>query len=357
MSQQPCYHRIKRILNSYQQSADRSLKGPDGDDGMTAVVATAPNASKSLRPDAARPGYFIATPLEEVIDSTQSTFLPPKADKCIVQTDSVLSTECWNGAPHDIGAPLSDAKPARVSRAISKPLNTPGPSCPLLIAAEGSTSYELTEIMLKNKLITCFKIGGERRLCMPQVLKEVLNIFTPAQIQSVSDSLHINFAECNAAQLEALKKGGVLPSGVPRCGLVTLTDAERLCAALLESPPSTCQSRLDSTAIPVAHECFGGCKGMFLPREYISPSSLCIECLKCTGRLNPSEFVTHTHSRQEDRICHWGFDMSNWRFYLMLSPNSDDLSVMQRQQKILDDMKGRFLGKEVSQVSIEFSKF
>ena len=43
------------------------------------------------------------------------------------------------------------------------------------------------------------------------------------------------------------------------------------------------------------------------------------ECTECRSYLSPQKFVSHSHSQQENRTCHWGFDSSNWAAYIQVS--------------------------------------
>ena len=61
----------------------------------------------------------------------------------------------------------------------------------------------------------------------------MLRDYTLADINNVCDELHIYCSRCSPDQLEVLKVTGVLPVSAPSCGLITKTDAERLCNALL----------------------------------------------------------------------------------------------------------------------------
>ena len=35
--------------------------------------------------------------------------------------------------------------------------------------------------------------------------------------------------------------------------------------------------------------------------------------------MSPAKFVCHSHSKQENRTCHWGFDSANWAAYIQVS--------------------------------------
>ncbi|EEC16019.1 ski oncogene, putative [Ixodes scapularis] len=129
---------------------------------------------------------------------------------------------------------------------------------PLLTPPDQSRCSERSETQLESYSISCFSVGGERRLCLPQILSTVLAEFSQPQINGVCDELHIFCSRCNAEQLDVLKATGVIPSSAPSCGLITKSDAERLCAALIHqgAPPQGSSGGPDP--VPVYHECFGG---------------------------------------------------------------------------------------------------
>ncbi|XP_057335596.1 ski oncogene [Microplitis mediator] len=217
---------------------------------------------------------------------------------------------------------------------------------PILTAPDQSCS-ERCETLLENERISCFVVGGERRLCLPQILNTVLQDFSLQQINQVCDELQIYCSRCTHDQLEELKLSGILPRNAPSCGLITQTDAERLVSALLLRTetrelglihPDDIQHlkhqhrddkdllkkeelMLDDSIVrfKVYHECFGKCKGIFDADLFDSEDSACIECLECGCQFSPQRFVRHAHRPLENRTCHWGFDSTNWRSYLLLS--------------------------------------
>lgn len=74
-------------------------------------------------------------------------------------------------------------------------------------------------------------------------------------------------------------------------------------------------------------------------------------CVECHGLFSPIRFVAHSHKRQENRTCHWGFDSANWRHYLLLSRDQED---RERWEKALDDFKGKFEHKRKVRGNDEF---
>ncbi|XP_035377853.1 v-ski avian sarcoma viral oncogene homolog a isoform X2 [Electrophorus electricus] len=230
---------------------------------------------------------------------------------------------------------------------VQPPQVMPGP---LFIPSDRST--ERCETVLESETISCFVVGGEKRLCLPQILNTVLRDFSLQQINSVCDDLHIYCSRCTADQLEILKVMGILPFSAPSCGLITKTDAERLCSALIYGgsyPPrckkefyGTMELELTEKSFKVYHECFGKCKGLFVPELYTSPDADCVQCLDCRFMYPTHKFVVHSHKSLENRTCHWGFDSANWRAYVLLSPDYTDTEEKARLETLLDEIKEKF---------------
>uniref|UniRef100_A0A146LDV2 Ski oncogene n=1 Tax=Lygus hesperus TaxID=30085 RepID=A0A146LDV2_LYGHE len=251
---------------------------------------------------------------------------------------------------YQLSAPKSLQGPSSVLTEVTKkepvtepspePFYTPPPlpiqQLPILTAPDRSPSQRC-ETILYGESITCFLVGGEKRLCLPQLLHSILRDFTYAQINQVCDSLQIFCSRCNQEQLEELKETGILPKSAPSCGLITKTDAERLCSTLLHQPVPAPRSLMKTTlGITVYHECFGKCKGVLFPELYTDSESPCVECLECRGLFSPRQYVCHSHRPPENRTCHWGFDSDNWRVYLLLHRDQPDL---EEREKLLETIK------------------
>lgn len=253
------------------------------------------------------------------------------------------------------------AVPAPVPAAAEPPpvlhlpaIQPPPPVLPGPFFMPSDRSTERCETVLEGETISCFVVGGEKRLCLPQILNSVLRDFSLQQINSVCDELHIYCSRCTADQLEILKVMGILPFSAPSCGLITKTDAERLCNALLYGGayPPPCRKELAASlalglelserSVRVYHECFGKCKGLLVPELYSSPSAACIQCLDCRLMYPPHKFVVHSHKALENRTCHWGFDSANWRAYILLSQDYTGKEEQARLGRCLDDVKEKF---------------
>ncbi|XP_057701090.1 v-ski avian sarcoma viral oncogene homolog b [Corythoichthys intestinalis] len=254
-------------------------------------------------------------------------------------------------------------KDPKAELVLSLPAHTPPlMSGPLFIPSDRST--ERCETLLEREPISCFVVGGEKRLCLPQILNSVLRDFSLQQINSVCDDLHIYCSRCTADQLEILKVVGILPFSAPSCGLITQTDAERLCNALIYGgsyPPRRggggkerggtsggCRGgalpELERTeaSFRVYHECFGRCKGLLVPELYSGPGAACVQCLDCRLMFPPKKFVVHSHKRLENRTVHWGFDSANWRAYVLLDPDYGGKEEKARLEQLLRDFKGKY---------------
>ncbi|KAK6318897.1 hypothetical protein J4Q44_G00101080 [Coregonus suidteri] len=238
-------------------------------------------------------------------------------------------------------AELMLAMPALTPQVLSGPLFIPS-----------DRSIERCETVLEREPISCFVVGGEKRLCLPQILNSVLRDFSLQQINSVCDDLHIYCSRCTADQLEILKVVGILPFSAPSCGLITQTDAERLCNALIYGGiyPPHCNKELSGSldlertekSFKVYHECFGRCKGLFVPELYTSHNAACIQCMDCRLMYPTHKFVVHSHKRLENRTVHWGFDSANWRVYVLLDPDYTGKEEKAVLEQNLKEMKGKF---------------
>ncbi|XP_060522748.1 ski oncogene [Cylas formicarius] len=213
-----------------------------------------------------------------------------------------------------------------------------------ILAAPDTSCSERTETILEGESISCFVVGGEKRLCLPQVLNSVLREFSLQQINQECDQLQIYCSRCTPEQLNVLKNHGILPSSAPSCGLITKTDAERLCSALLFGQATQpLRPRKNALSFSVYHKCFGESSGLCFPELYVSKNAKCIECSDCQGGFSPQQFVCHVHRNLENRTVHWGFDSSShWRAYLHVP---EDQEEREQYVKYLDELRDQYEGK------------
>nr|XP_034176567.1 ski oncogene [Osmia lignaria] len=322
---------LKTVLKTYQLSAVKSLQGPSsallGMDCKSLLQEQTSCYSPSTRSNNCVLDSASEQTSVKDIEKNNNPSITPIIPCKVRRTDQPLEDS-------DEDPQLERPKPICEKRELEFQI-------PILTAPDQSCS-ERCETILEGERISCFVVGGERRLCLPQILNTVLQEFSLQQINQVCDELQIYCSRCTRDQLEELKHSGILPRNAPSCGLITQTDAERLVSALLlrtEScdPPQISQnqdnekkmlSKNDSNEesiikFKVYHECFGKCKGIFDANLFESDNSVCIECIECGCQFSPQRFVRHAHRSLENRTCHWGFDSANWRSYLLLSRDQE----------------------------------
>lgn len=231
---------------------------------------------------------------------------------------------------------LDSPDPQDEQTSIIVPPPLPEISQPILSAADTGRGV-LYETILEGKPIGCFLLGGEMRLCFPQVLNNVLMDFGLDQINRIFDELRIFCSQCTLEQLNQFKVAKILPEDVNSSGLITRTNAERLCSALLHRPelPRIAKGAL---SFKVIHRCFGKCEGICTPDLYSYKDPSCIRCTECNGMFSPQKFVCHVHQQQENSTLHWGFDSNNWRAYLQVTEDEEN---REKYSSYLDDLKER----------------
>uniref|UniRef100_A0ACB8FBI3 Uncharacterized protein n=2 Tax=Sphaerodactylus townsendi TaxID=933632 RepID=A0ACB8FBI3_9SAUR len=282
-----------------------------------------------------------------------------------------LSSQSSLGGPAAFSARHSQESASSVFVPLPSPQILPGP---LLVPSDSST--ELTQTLLEGESISCFKVGGEKRLCLPQVLNSVLRDFSLQQINTVCDELYIYCSRCTSDQLHILKVLGILPFNAPSCGLITLTDAQRLCNALLRphafpqngsllhAKNSLAQLKETGSAFEVEHDCLGKGQGLFAPQFYLQPDSPCIQCSECFGMFSPQTFVMHSHRSPDKRTCHWGFESAKWHCYLHVNQKYLGTPEERDLKHLLAEMKEKFSVKSQktqtkadSQYNLEFQQW
>lgn len=204
---------------------------------------------------------------------------------------------------------------------------------PILSAADTGRG-QLYETILEGKRIGCFLLGGEMRLCIPQILNNVLNDFTLDEINRIFDEQRIFCSQCTPEQLHEFKVAKILPQDVNTAGLITRTNAERLCSALLHRSDRHREVDKASLSFRVYHRCFGKAEGVCTPQLYSYKEPACIQCVQCLGMFSPQKFVCHVH-KQENSTLHWGFDSTNWRAYLHVGLDEEQRETYAR---ILDEL-------------------
>lgn len=268
---------IRKVLKSYHQRAPSSLKGP---------------------------GLALIHPHKKELESPE------------------LSDE-----HHSLPSPMPMAPP-------------PAPVLPhpILTAADPNCG-DLWSTELEGKEIGCFLLGGETRLCLPQVLNHVLKEYSFNEIHRVIEYLGIDCSQCTPEQLQEFKNAQILPEDVKSCGLITRTNAERVCSVLLHRPELSRNTK-GMISFKVEHRCFDKCEGICTPDLYSYKEPACIQCITCSGWFSPQRFVCHAHKKPETHTCHWGFNSCNWRAYLHVDLTDEN---REENEKLLDELRKREL--------------
>ncbi|XP_034126341.1 ski-like protein isoform X2 [Drosophila guanche] len=342
---------ISSVLKKYQTSATKSLQGPGHALAVAAAAAVAaagigggcPSLEVASTNGGAGGGVGIRSESPTCGGKVQQ---PPSPGIPLIKKEILSSPEPHELQHHhrDAASPQIYATPATPPRELSQPI--------LSVADAGCG--ELYETRLEGKTIGCFSVGGEMRLCLPQFLNNVLNDFSLEQINRIFDELGIYCSQCTPDQLVEFKAAKILPSDVKASGLITRTDAERLCAALLHRSDRNSYIPIESLAkgalsFHVYHKCFGKCEGICTPEMYSYQKPTCIKCLECDGWFSPQKFVGHVHRKFENQTCHWGFDSRNWHDYLHVAL---DVENREKYQIILDQLKEVEL-KEMHKAQLE----
>lgn len=213
-----------------------------------------------------------------------------------------------------------------------------------ILSAPDSEKGMLMECMIEGKAIGCFQLGGELRLCFPQILHNILIDFPLDLIHRTIEDLHISCLQSTPEQTAEFKLAKILPPNVPPCGLITRTNAERLCSALLHKPEPRKKEPNHYFSFRVYHRCFGKSEGICTPELFSYTDMACIECIECHGMLAPNKFVLHVckNKPKENFTCHWGFESSKWRNYIHVSMTEADQEKCMRKLDEISDREIRF---------------
>lgn len=210
-----------------------------------------------------------------------------------------------------------------------------------ILTAPDSECGELVECILEGRPIGCFQLGGELRLCFPQILNNILPDFPLDRIHRTIEDLHISCLQSTPEQLAEFKHAKILPPNVPPCGLITRTNAERLCSALLHKSVKKKEANHQNFfSFRVYHRCFGKSEGICTPDLFTFRDRECIECVECHGMLAPNKFVLHVckNKPKENFTCHWGFESNKWRSYMHVAVAERD---QEKCTRFLDEIFAR----------------
>ena len=323
---------LRTVLKTYQNSATKSLQGP----GQSLSVTSATNHhsnnhhnsnSNTTNGSCSSPGHSGGAGANN--GGGNSNGLPDNNNS----SSSIVKKEILSSPEPILHDHLNNDTITNIL--LPPPLELLQP----ILTAPDTGRGELDQTILEGKAIGCFLLGGEMRLCLPQFLNNVLTDFKLDQINRIFDDLQIFCSQCTPEQLMEFKAAKILPEDVKASGLITRTDAERICSALLHRSERRCNlDDLPKGAISfkVYHRCFGKCDGICTPDLFTIQKPACIMCLECKGMFSPQKFVGHVHRQQENRTCHWGFDSRNWHDYIHVGM---DIENRDKYTRMLDELR------------------
>lgn len=301
---------LSSVLKTYQDNALKTLQGP------ASLFYSGHQFSKGLKRELDSPPPP-ASPLEEY---TKRFSPSPTA----VNASTASATLSVAERTTEATPPQREYCPSPVGFVQMK---QPIQSQPILTAPD-SERGELMECIIEGKAIGCFQLGGELRLCVPQIFQKILiGIPLPTIHQTIED-LHISCLQSTPKQTSEFKRAEILPLNVPPCGLITRTNAERLCSTLLHKSTLKKKELNNYFSFRVYHRCFGKCEGICTPELFSFTDRACIECVECHGMMPPNKFVLHVckDKPKENFTCHWGFESNRWLSYIHVSmsePNQE----------------------------------
>jgi len=216
---------MRKILKSYQELSSNSMNGPEYYEKL-AMLAKLQPFGRTLNPLTAK----IANAASDFLDGNgpvpDAQLLMNELTKLQLKGSEDSKSEITNLSINNLDNYLSAKKTTELINSKSNY------NLQVKINRDKETTGKLTTTTLEGEKIACFNVGGEERLCLPQILTTVLRSFTLHDINNVCDQFRIFCSRCNVAQLNMLKSANILPPGAPSCGLITKSDAERLCAML-----------------------------------------------------------------------------------------------------------------------------
>lgn len=315
---------LSNVLKTYQDNALKTLQGPASlfytghqfHKGLKRELDSPPPQSsdedfnKRFSPSPT-PSNANNLPATTVIERTAST--PPQREYCASPVNFVQMMQ-------------------------------PIQSQPILTAPDSEKGL-LMECIIEGKAIGCFQLGGELRLCFPQILHNILIDFPLEHIHRTIEDLHISCSKSTPEQTAEFKIAKILPPNVPPCGLITRTNAERLCSTLLHKSTLKKKEPNNYFSFRVYHRCFGKCEGICTPELFSFTDRACIECVECHGMLAPNKFVLHVckNKPKENFTCHWGFESNKWRSYINVSMSEPN---QEKCIRMMDDILAREMGFE-----------
>lgn len=321
---------LSNVLKTYQDNALKTLQGP------ASLFYTGHQFHKGLKRELDSP-----PPQSSDEDFKRLSPSPTPSNSALQATVTVIERKDSTPPQREQREREYCASPVNF---VQQMMQQPIQSQPILTAPDSEKGL-LMECMIEGKAIGCFQLGGELRLCFPQILHNILHGYPLDLIHRTIEDLHISCSQSTPEQTAEFKIANILPPNVPPCGLITRTNAERLCSTLLHKTSLKKKELSSYFSFRVYHRCFGKSEGICTPELFSFTDRACIECVECHGMMAPNKFVLHVckNKPKENFTCHWGFESNKWRSYIHVSMN--ELSQEKCTRK-MDEILAREIGFE-----------
>ena len=199
--------KMKKILKSYQDMASSSLNGPEYYENLAMIGNCYQKCNfKTLDPITAKIASAASSFLNNGGAAPDTQLLMNELIKLQLNRSEDSRSEITSLSINNLDNYLAKK---------SELIHNESPSNLRSKKSLDSENGKLSSTFLENERISCFNVGGEQRLCLPQILTTVLRTFTLRDINNVCDQFQIFCSRCNTEQLNMLKAASILPPGKP----------------------------------------------------------------------------------------------------------------------------------------------
>lgn len=223
MSQAMRNDHLQRLLKQYELEALNSLRGPATISGaVDSIAGSSSTVSVSHQPNLTHGGTASSATADAEKSSLSSLFSAASAmyrqNKSLENGASSLLTSSAGRRSDESDVTVADERPLRVDRSVVQQQEIllkeilslrgaiPVQPSPVLTAQDRTSgAAERKDTLLEGEVITCFVVGGEKRLCLPQVLNTVLKNVSMVDINRACSDLNIHCGHCTPEQLLVLK--------------------------------------------------------------------------------------------------------------------------------------------------------
>lgn len=199
MSQAMRYDHLQRLLKQYELESSNSLRGPAILSAADPVVvggasSTTNGVSNSQMDKTAFSSLFNAA--STIFRQTTKTDVGASINRRSEDSDATTTAD----------RSILQHQENLLKEIVTLRSAIPVQPSPVMTAQDRTTgAAERREALLEGEIITCFVVGGEKRLCLPQLLNTVLKNVSMVEINRACTELNIHCGHCTPEQLLVLK--------------------------------------------------------------------------------------------------------------------------------------------------------